>query len=304
MSMQLVKGNWLDCNYQAIEDLLNSTDQGLAVFDFDNTMIYNDLGEACMYYIVMQGLIPGHREEFWTALDNVSKLSKPIPELKRYYNKFKETEDRQTLQKIITIIFDSYQQVYQTQGMEAAYKWSSLIFAYHKIHEWEKISRHVLADQEQMKTGVTRIGPGLELNQGIRKYTEIYNLIQIMLQKKWTVLIVTASPREIIAAVSDQWGIAPVNVIGMKLARNQVDEYLPEIIEPMPFDQGKLDILYDFLGNKADIDFAAGDSLGDRALLKAAKKSVLIDRGFGDMRKMAKNHNIMIQPRFINPLHA
>jgi hypothetical protein len=49
-----------------IEDLLNSEIQNpVAVFDFDNTLIYGDQGTNLMNYLILNLLIKGNEDWFW-----------------------------------------------------------------------------------------------------------------------------------------------------------------------------------------------------------------------------------------------
>ncbi len=59
---QLSAGNWLPQNREAINNMIekygkdnahyNPDNKPLAVFDFDNTCIYNDIGYAVFYYLI------------------------------------------------------------------------------------------------------------------------------------------------------------------------------------------------------------------------------------------------------------
>ena len=280
MGLQLEKGAWTNINFDRIKSCIDSTNQGLAVFDFDNTLIYNDLGEACMYYGAMQGLLPGDQEEFWDILKSKYYTDVPFEQLRQWFVEFRDQGNEQSYHKLLNIIFQLYNGVYKNDGMEAAYRWSTLLFAWQSIDKWQKMARHVFESQLQTPLGTNFFGDQYEMPQGIRIYKEMHNLIILLLARKWQVYIVTASPREIIAAVADYWGLEDANVIGMQINTNAKNQYLPQIIEPMPFQDGKLKILYEHIPSDQAIDLAAGDSDGDTSLLREARLGILIDRDY------------------------
>lgn len=278
---------------------------GLAVFDFDNTLVFNDQGEACMYYIIKQGMLPGERPEFWEALKKAGNLQAGLAQMQAWFHAFRAQDDEEAYQKLAVAILETYQAVYENDGMLAAYRWSAVVFAFQKVAEWEKISRYVFAEQQETQLGEQIVGQ-ISIPRGIRIYKEIHTLIQTMQAQAWTVRIVTASPQEIIQAVISHWNLKTEQVYGMQLARNASDEYLPRILDPMPYQDGKIQMLYDRLGStpaEMPLRFAAGDSQGDLSLLQQAGLGILIDRGYPTMRAAANiPPGFLIQPRFIQPL--
>ncbi|MCB1172938.1 MAG: haloacid dehalogenase-like hydrolase [Leptospiraceae bacterium] len=292
-------GHWDADNHERLLRMLDGP-AGLAVFDFDNTLIYNDLGEAAMYYALFQGLIPGQLEEYWQQLASYGGFApEQVQGLRDLFDCFYRADNEDCLLQFVDIVLQQYNAMYTTKGMEAAYRWSALCFAWIPVSEWEQIGRYVLAAETRAELASQRLPSGLQIPRGIRVYPEIRHLIQALQARDWQIRIVTASPRELIAAVISNWGLQPDQVIGMQLARNAEGEYLPEIIEPLPFQQGKLDILYASLGEKRALDFAAGDSPGDSSILQAARVGLWIDRGHPEMARLAARHaHIMRQKPF------
>ena len=68
---------WTPENRKRIDSLLEGP-PGQAVFDFDNTLIHGDLGEACMYYIAFQGLVRADLDEFWQEISHPSLSNKVL----------------------------------------------------------------------------------------------------------------------------------------------------------------------------------------------------------------------------------
>ena len=71
---------WTPENRKRIESLLEGP-PGQAVFDFDNTLIHGDLGEACMYYIAFQGLVRADLDEFWQEIAHPSLSNKTLEKI-------------------------------------------------------------------------------------------------------------------------------------------------------------------------------------------------------------------------------
>lgn len=296
-SLQLERGNWSESNYESLLEMLNGP-PGLAVFDFDNTLIYNDLGEAVMYYLALQGMIRADRSEFWNELVRITPLQGgELERMRVCWQAFAAQEDEAAYLQFVDVLLQLYERVYTDQGLAAAYRWTALLFAWHPVNELIKIARHVFAAEQEEQPATVRLPSGQTYRVGIRVYPEIHNLIQVMRQKQWSVRIVTASPRELIAAVIDHWNLPADAVLGMHLERNETGVIQPVVREPLPFQQGKVDLLR--TAESAELSFAAGDSPGDLTLLQTARTALLIDRDYPEVKKALASDSVLIQRPFL-----
>lgn len=98
-----------------------------------------------------------------------------------------------------------------------------------------------------------------------------------MRRRGWDVWVVTASPTPVVQPLAMTYGIGPDRVLGMTSPKGGDDRYLPSLVHPIPYREGKLAAILEKTGRPPT--FAAGDSDGDLWLLRAARYALVIDRG-------------------------
>jgi phosphoserine phosphatase len=97
------------------------------------------------------------------------------------------------------------------------------------------------------------------------------------------VWVVTASAEVLVQALAERIGLHPDRVLGMRAPLDGAGRYRSEIVEPVPFREGKLALLRAAAGR--DPTFAAGDTRSDQALMQAAARALLVDRGDVELRR-------------------
>lgn len=246
---------------------------GIAAFDFDNTLIKNDFGEAVMNCLIQDGLLELKSE--FSEFFRDKKKAKRIWKLKeRNPSIFKE------------FVWAEYFQIMKEEGVEKAYRWSSFLFSGWKDKNFRSYAKKIW-NQELKSKEQTAVSP----------YKEMIGLVQFLLEKSWRVYIVTASPESIIQEVSSKFSIPQENVIGMKLEMENGFS-TPRLIEPYTYGEGKVKALYERIGDYADLAF--GDSENDFPLLKSAKRfGVLIDKGNLSLADQCRKIGCLIQTAFI-----
>ena len=290
----MLTGAWNPRVHEQLVRLLDGP-PGLAAFDFDNTLIFNDLGEAVMHYIVLQGLLAGEREEFWQGLSQ-EPVRPDIDRLRGWWNSFRDTEDERDYLRFADALLSTYDRLYHEVGLEAAYRWSRFIFAWQTADELRKISRFVFDDELLQTPGEEKLPSGYPVTHGIRVYAEVKQLMHALRERGWELRIVTASPAEVIQAVIGDWALEPEYVLGMQLSRDATGMLLPEIVEPMPFQEGKVQLLAAACDGRRP-DLAIGDSSGDRDLLASAGLGILFDRGYQELWATLEKQGVLLQKR-------
>jgi phosphoserine phosphatase len=241
--------------------------RGIAAFDFDNTLIKNDFGEAIMLSLCKTGNLP--------ELLNHTHLF-PNPEEAR---KIFLTKDYSL---ITQFIFDEYDRILVEKGLEPAYRWSSFLFAGISESDCVHISQSVWEE-----TNSTKI---------IYPFPEMLQLIQFLKDAKWEVFIVTASPVWAIQTVSYHFQISPENVIGMELEW-EMGKTTSKIREPYTYGEGKVKAFVQRNGKKPDLAF--GDSINDYPLLVTSAKGVLLNRGKdSSLVELCRQNSISVYPIF------
>ncbi|MBL8018364.1 MAG: haloacid dehalogenase-like hydrolase [Leptospirales bacterium] len=263
---------------------------GLACFDFDNTLIRGDLGESCMYYILTQGMLGADLPEFWEQAHH-PLIESEIKGWKQLWLEYSAQENSTSYELLVKGLVDAYEKIAKADGLEAAYRWTKILFCGMSEAELVSIAKHVFVENQEPGT-ILHLPGGTTIDNSIRIRKPLFELVSLMIEKSWDVRIITASPECTIRDAATRYGLKATSVRGMRLTeRNGI--LMPEIIEPMTFDQGKVAAIREFTSE--EIGFAAGDSFTDLSMLREAKHRLLIDRGNEKLRAVAEAEHFWIQ---------
>lgn len=261
----LPKRNWKKEIHQFLVSEI-SLQVGVAAFDFDNTLVRGDFGEAVMFSLIDKGLSE-HLLQFSSYFENQSSAELVYSQRKKepvQFHNFIDTE---------------YNSHLNNRGLSFAYRWTSFLFSGYSSGELHNESIHVWNQNQTSPNGV-------------KPYLEMLDLIQFLLESNWKVYIVTASPSICIQAISNHFQIQPENVIGMNLSESK-GRLTQKIIEPYTYGEGKVEAL-SIAGQRADLAF--GDSFNDYPLLQSARsKGILLDRGNLDLVQKCLDMNCFVQ---------
>jgi phosphoserine phosphatase len=291
--MKLVE-EWNQETKSVIEDLLNSEIQNpVAVFDFDNTLIYGDQGTNLMNYLILNLLIKGNEDWFWDESHWQYVDKKDYENVKLKFNLAYLNKD--DVSYAIDLLDEIYKVFYKLEeiNLEIAYRWTKILFAGFTIQELKQYSGISFRNALNDKIEDFMLPSGNTIQQGIRIHPLFYRFVQELKKREWKIFIITASPEPAIQAISYYWSIPEEYVIGMKLKQSH-GILLPEIIEPYTYNEGK------YLNLKKHIDepitLAVGDSLPDIFMLEKAKVPIFVKRKNKDsLLKIAKEKNFYIQ---------
>ncbi|MBM9501313.1 HAD-IB family phosphatase [Leptospira sp. 201903071] len=234
-------------------ETLSRLSPGKAAFDFDNTLVKNDFGEAVMELFLSQG-VPAYREDissFFSEKNRERILSA----------RFKDPLLFRSL------VLEEYDSIQQNLGLEASYRWSSWIFSGHSPEELKTISRSVWNQHAEDSDSLS-----------VKIYEPMKELVSHLQASGWEVWIVTASPQEIIQSVSKLFEIPEEKVLGMQLSL-QNGIHSSRILEPFTYGKGKVARFQESARGLPDLAF--GDSVNDFPLLESSKLGVFLDRAKG-----------------------
>ncbi len=266
-----IQGNWSDELYSYLTELIPNH-VGTVAFDFDNTLIKNDFGEAVMNSIIQEGL-PFLKEDFTKFFSDHDFAAKIFAE--RFENP----------KSLSDFILNEYSNLIQNNSTEFAYRWSSFIFSGLSEPEQKEFTRKVWTKEiNSTETSSVKI------------FQDMIHLIQFLKFHNWEIYVVTASPEIIIREVASHFHIDPLNVIGMNLEiENGI--FTPKIIEPYTYGIGKVNALQSRFGLQADLAF--GDSENDFPLLCSARKmGIALDKGDTKYIEKCRDKNFLIQKHF------
>ncbi len=302
------QGRWQREIYRALLELLDGP-AGLAAFDFDNTLIQNDLGEACLYELIFAAQLHGEKEQFWQEIQLpwVSPAEKQeLQQRWQQYWLFATKEAHPTKKRLeggATELYSHFANLLVKlylrlckEDLERAYRWSRYIFAWQKESDMRALSQRVWERELTTPLQSQRLPSGDKIERGLRIYPELKSLIEALLQRDWEIKIVTASPHFLIEPVINHWGLKEEDVIGMELQKER-NLFLPEILEPFPCFGGKVAALQRQTARQPAL--AVGNSVSDIELLTYANSSIFLAQGADNIYIQAERAGLFVQEAFV-----
>ncbi len=212
--IMLKPDGWDPRNHAALVAFLSTENKRpgrkVAVFDWDNTVIKNDIGDAAFIGLLERGMVktPADWRKTSPYLTDaaVSALEQgATPELIfTLYNSQKTPDGASAFaghdEKII----------------EPAYAWLAHLLAGNTPDEVRQASREIFERQLANPIGATRRIGEAAIADYIRIYPQIADLINALEKSGFEVWIVSATPKYIIEVCAEKIGIPPERVIGIE----------------------------------------------------------------------------------------
>lgn len=239
----------------SIEDIkqkLSKTAKGsFAVFDFDNTCIVNDIGEAVLMYL---------------ARNKLFKDPNLLPE------KFIDAESYSQA------VFLHYHELLGEEKILEAYQFCTKILSGFTPKEVREITKIVLElEGKEIKKEELF---GIKIARGLKVHDSVIELFKITESLGMTNWIVTASSQLVVEAAAEHFSIK-AKVVGVQsVVREGV--LTQEIETPAPIREGKVTAIQHFINKQKPPVLAVGDSMNDQWMLKYADIKVVV----GDNEKL------------------
>lgn len=291
-------------------DATTDTERPLAVFDFDNTCILNDIGELFSHFLIDEMLYRYDLNDFWDlvhpddgrdTLYDITQKALQIPAAKRAQSLAYE--------HYLYEMGALYGRRLNRAGKADCYQWAVRLhvgMTEQQIHAHsnQAIRREMARSIERQKRlhplpnlqDPTLPAHPVSIGRGIRMFEEIYTLIQTLKANNFDVWVVSATNIWTVRAFAQLFGISPDRVLGNSLLTGPNEILTSETILPVLFRQGKVEAIHKYIGRTPAL--ALGDSDTDlEMLVEATDLSVVIDVGNAEMRAAAKKHGWAIQPQ-------
>ncbi|WP_233261307.1 haloacid dehalogenase-like hydrolase [Vitiosangium sp. GDMCC 1.1324] len=247
-------GRWLPENRTRLNEMISSLgiaspafdpkNRPVAVFDWDNTVVKNDLGDATFFWMLRHDkvlqpmdrdwsttsrhLTPEGRAALNTACDAAAAPGEPLQtsthtdcadELVSIYDSGKTRAGQSAWNNRITLTLNT------------SYAWVAQLQAGYTPEELRAFARSAYAENAFNPPGTTQtVGTTSGLAFHVQAYEEMVDLIETLQANGFDVWVVTASPQFVIDAVSEELvGIKPNRVIGIRTvtdARGRVTPHL------------------------------------------------------------------------------
>jgi HAD superfamily phosphoserine phosphatase-like hydrolase len=268
----------------------HATNKGrkVVVFDFDNTLIFNDTEYAVLDHLLGQRrLLP--REDLQRAL---------FPEeLVRLYQAPRSPENTRAF---LREFFRHYQDRCAKEGKAACYAWLVRLFAGLEPETLAVLVGKVIEEELARSLCRQRLDPKgtIEVRRGLRVYPEQRELVALFHRNGFEVWVVSASHEMLIKTFAPYLGIPPDRVIGGRL-KIEDGRYTDELDGAITHEEGKVEAIKKRIRARPLAVF--GDSMSDAAMLSyAAELAILIDKGDKDIVDLAKKKGWRIQEAFID----
>lgn len=312
----------------------------VATFDWDNTMMRNDIGDATMAWMLLHDAILQPEGRAWettsgaltpaalralnAACDRAGEPGKPLATFEQpdcadaimaIYDAGKTPEGEPAWTRLVTLITNE------------GYAWLARLLAGHTPEEVRAIARAAYDQNALAPFGATQtVGHARGITAWVRIYEPMRDLVGALQDDGFDVWIVSASPQHVTEVVAREVGIDASHVIGIRNVL-RADGRLDAHLEPcgdapvdgiMTFDRGKRCFINRIIfGQPASAQlargdaahrqvFAGGDSDTDVAFVQdATTLKLVLDRHRVQLMCNALNDaggRWLIQPMFIEPM--
>ncbi len=298
--------NWTDEVYArlcaAAERALAAEEQPVAVFDFDNTCIFGDIGELFSHFLIDEIGYRYDLEEFWDLVHpedgraHIRELTARLRQMEPQACRHSECY-REYLAEMGAI----YGRKYVREGAAPCYEWAVRLHVGMTPEEIRQqtvraMKREIGApiEREVRQTGR---GEQVRIDHGIRVHEEFRALIAALEAAGFEVWVVSATNQWTVETCAEHlFGVPRERVLG-----NQVDMGADAALgsqtrQPVLYRQGKVDIIEQAIGRRPALVF--GDSKTDFEMMcHASQLAVLVDRGNAALRDEAARRGWAIQPQ-------
>lgn len=274
----------------------------VAVFDFDNTLICGDIGELFSHYLIDELAYRYDLDGFWRLIDEadgreyIRELTDRVLALDPDARP-KSPAYRQYLAEMGAV----YGRKYAREGKAACYRWAVRLHVGMRPEQIRELTLRAVDRELARPLGVeerrTRRGETVRIRRGIRRHTQMYELVRALDDVGFDVWVVSATNEWSVQAFAERaFGVPSQRVLGNRVVADDDGVLTDRTRDPVLFGQGKVDIIEEKIGRAPALVF--GDSDTDLEMLQAATHlAVLIDRGEQVMLDAAAEYDWAVQPQ-------
>src|SRR3989344_2389097 len=240
---------------KAIDEALPGSGKPFAVFDFDNTCIINDMGDAIFAYL------SGH-------------------ELLRDRGLLGEIDTSPTYhERVYHINFA----ILEAGKSKASYVLNARLFSRFTPGEAEAIALAAITE-EGVRLG-SKMLYGHHIERGLALRRNVLTIMNYLRARGVEIWISSATAEPAIRAAMRHFGIEGNLVASRSVMQDGV--YTSELVEPLSMFEGKLDCIKKFIDAEQAPLLVAGDSPNDLPMLEAGVLKVVVNRD-NELAKIAR----------------
>ena len=320
-----------------------ATKKPVALFDWDNTLSKNDFGDALTFYLIAHDKVLQPPSQDWkqtskfmtdaaaTALTAACGITvaagQPLP----------ASTNAACADEMLEIYINGTTRAglaafaaWDYRTMEPTYAWTAQLSAGYTHAQLQTMMVQAVTPQLAAAEGATQtIGTHTGLNAWLRIYDQQKDLVHALQTRGYDVWIITASPQDAIAAVSQMAGIAPDHVVGIRSITDAAGKLTYDFEGCGPI-ADRADTMISYINgkrcwvnkivfgdatagaiNRRPVDqravFAAGDSDTDADFVRDAQYKFILNRNKKEVMCYAyfnEQGSWRISPMFIQPKAA
>lgn len=235
-------GGWVQANADAINAMItkygiaggsfDAKKRPVAVFDWDNTVIKNDIGDATFAWMVKHDVILQPPGKDWgatspalttaakaalnAACDSAAAAGQPLP----------TSTNAACAAEIMNIYYngktaagtsgDAWPAKGGTTTTNYPYAWVSQLQAGHTPSEVRSWALAAFDENVNAPVGTKQTVGGVEMAGYVRVYEQIRDLAETLDENGFDVWVLTASPQYVVEAISEEIGVPPHQVVGIR----------------------------------------------------------------------------------------
>jgi phosphoserine phosphatase len=310
----------------------------VALFDWDNTVLKNDIGDAITFHLVTHDQILQPPSQDWKQTSaymtdaGAAALTAACGTAVAAGKALPTSTNTACADEILSMYIDS-----QTRGgaaafaghdfrrMEPAYAWTAQLLAGHTHEEVQQLTRDAAKPQLDAAVGTTQVVGTRTVNGWLRIYPQVSELIKAARSRGYDVWVITASPDDVVRAVAPLAGIDPERVIGIRSMLDAKGKLSYSFQGCGPVPDGKQSMITYIEGKRCWVNkvvfgdtteaaiqrrrdprqvFAAGDSDTDIEFLRDSVYKLAINRNKKEIMCYAyrnEGDSWRVNPMFIEP---
>ena len=204
----------------------------IALYDWDNTVVKNDVGDAITFYMIAQGKVRQPPNQDWkltnkfmtnegalaltAACGTTVPAGQPLPT--------NTTAGAACANEILSMYIDNKTTTNLTaftghnyRRMEPTYAWTPQLMAGYSHAEVAQFALNATGPMFAAAEGTTQtIGTRTGLNGYLRIYDQIRDVILATQSRGYDVWVITASPQDLVGAIAPMVGVPADHVIGIR----------------------------------------------------------------------------------------
>ncbi|HEU0030568.1 MAG TPA: HAD family hydrolase [Kofleriaceae bacterium] len=314
----------------------------VALFDWDNTVVKNDVGDAITFHLISHDKVVQPPNQDWHATSRymtdaaaaalTAACGTDVPE----GQPLPTSTNLACADEMLSIYIDG-----KTRGgaaafagwnyrrMEPTYAWTAQLLAGYTHAEVEQMALDAVLPMLAAPQGTTQVVGTKTLNGWVRIYDQVADLIHVAQTEGLDVWVITASPQDVVRALAPLTGIAADHVVGIRSLTDSAGKLTYQFEGCGPIADGDSSMISYIEGKRCWVNkaifgdttakaierrepekrqvFAAGDSDTDIEFVRDAKYKLVLNRNKKELMCFAYNNQYdswRINPMFIEPKSA